>query len=363
MTIILCRHAVPGLDQLADVQDTAAWVLLCRDEGLESSEVRLNGLLLGIGWIPVIGSVGKGVLKALGTSGAAKSVSKLLEHLNFLGKGNGVKWLKEFSDDLPALAKQAADKMKAILGELHSLLGKLKELVPKKLTQKLDEWRSAVRRVHGQIDEMFAKAADDLKKQLDDALARFKKQELDVPSGTKTDVKRVQDAQRPPGAHRKFIPLKTTPLNPRFVGENIPNNPNNWLRGRSTVKYLSESELEGYKLSIINGKIYDANGKPFDTSVSQTWDRQNKAIFVVNEKGEMFASTYQKAGEFHHSSLGQGKPVAMAGEMEVVNGNLKSISNRSGHYKPKPEYLDQTVSHLERRSINFNSVKIDDLEP
>lgn len=77
----------------------------------------------------------------------------------------------------------------------------------------------------------------------------------------------------------------------------------------------------------------------------------------------MFASTYQKVGEFHHSSLGQGKPVAMAGEMEVDNGILKSISNRSGHYTPKPEYLDQTISHLEQSGIDFKSVEIDILEP
>jgi hypothetical protein len=126
---------------------------------------------------------------------------------------------------------------------------------------------------------------------------------------------------------------------------------------------LSDSELEAYKLTAKNGKFFDANGNLFDTSSSQTWDGQSKAIFVVNEKGDVFASTYQKAGEFHHSSLGQGKPVAMAGEMEVENGVLKSISNRSGHYTPEPEYLDQTISHLERSGIDFKSVEIDTLEP
>jgi len=84
---------------------------------------------------------------------------------------------------------------------------------------------------------------------------------------------------------------------------------------------------------------------------------------VVNEQGDVFASTYQKVGEFHHSSLGQGKPVAMAGEIEIENGVLKSISNRSGHYTPKPEYLDQTISHLEQGGIDFKSAKIDILEP
>ena len=126
--------------------------------------------------------------------------------------------------------------------------------------------------------------------------------------------------------------------------------------------WLTIALIEAYKLTTRDGKFFDANGKIFDTSSSQTWDGQSKAIFVVNEKGDVFASTYQKVGEFHHSSLGQGKAVAMAGEMEVDNGILKSISNRSGHYTPKPEYLDQTISHLEQSGIDFKSVEIDILE-
>jgi len=49
--------------------------------------------------------------------------------------------------------------------------------------------------------------------------------------------------------------------------------------------------------------------------------------------------------------------------MEVNNGVLKSITNRSGHYTPKPEYFDQTISHLEQSGIDFKSVEIDVLEP
>jgi hypothetical protein len=71
----------------------------------------------------------------------------------------------------------------------------------------------------------------------------------------------------------------------------------------------------------------------------------------------MYASNYQKAREFHHSSLGQGKPVAMAGEIEVFSGKLKYISNRSGHYWPTNEFLDQSIEHLSEQGIDFSRVK------
>jgi cation transport regulator ChaC len=53
----------------------------------------------------------------------------------------------------------------------------------------------------------------------------------------------------------------------------------------------------------------------------------------------------------------------MAGEIDVDNGVLKYISNRSGHYTPEPEYFEQTILHLERCGINFDSVELDVLEP
>jgi hypothetical protein len=203
--------AIPYVDQVADVQDTAAWVLLCRDKGFDDLEVKIGGLLLGIGWIPTIGSVGKGVLKALNSSSTAKSVVKILEHLNFLGQGHGVKWLKEFAADLPKHAKKAAKLMGDVLDELSSLLVKLKGYVPDRVGRKIDGWLVSVAEIRSKIDDMFTEAAEHLQKKLDDALAQFKKQDLDVPTETKTEVSRVQDASPPPGTRQAAKNMKLPP--------------------------------------------------------------------------------------------------------------------------------------------------------
>jgi len=202
--------AIPYLDQAADLQDTGAWVILCREKGLEDLEVKIGGLLLGIGWIPTVGSVGKGVLRALNSTSTAKAVVKMLEHLNWFGKGHGVKWLIKLSDDLPSLAKKAAKLMGKVLDELADMLRALREYVPNKVARKIDDWLVSVDAIRGKIDDMFAEAAEHLKKKLDEALESFRKQDLDVPSETKTEVRRVQDSSPPP-AQRLAKEMKLPP--------------------------------------------------------------------------------------------------------------------------------------------------------
>jgi hypothetical protein len=143
-----------------------------------------------------------------------------------------------------------------------------------------------------------------------------------------------------------------------FEGEEIPTNPDNWLGGYGQVTYLTDAELAQYKVTIQNGKLYGASDDLFDTSKASTWDGNKRAILIIDEKGDMYVSNYQKAMEFHHSSLGQGNPVAMAGEIEVTNGKLNYMSNRSGHYHPTKEFMDQSIEHLSDQGLGFSSAQI-----
>jgi hypothetical protein len=73
---------------------------------------------------------------------------------------------------------------------------------------------------------------------------------------------------------------------------------------------------------------------------------EGKAIFVMDHDGNLFASTHQCIGKFHHTSFLAGQPVAAAGEMEVRNGEIVEMSRRSGHYHPSKEQLTQAATHL-----------------
>jgi hypothetical protein len=49
---------------------------------------------------------------------------------------------------------------------------------------------------------------------------------------------------------------------------------------------------------------------------------------------------------FQHSSFLAGAPVRTGGELKVVNGVVKTISNASGHYQPSLSSLRRAVDWL-----------------
>jgi hypothetical protein len=149
---------------------------------------------------------------------------------------------------------------------------------------------------------------------------------------------------------------QTTPMNSQYVGENLPGN-RFWSGAQ--VKYLTQTERANYKLAMHGGKIYDIQGNLFDTSdASSVHSGDGRAIFVMDENGNIYASKHQAAGEFHHSSLSAGQPVAAAGELQVENGVLQAITDGSGHYTPSREFTQQAINELHSRGIDMTFVVI-----
>ncbi len=123
---------------------------------------------------------------------------------------------------------------------------------------------------------------------------------------------------------------------------------------------MDEAARKAYRLVIKDGKIYDAKGKLFDTTSAATVHAggHGKAIFVMDEYGNFYASKTHTRGEFHHSSLLEGKPVAAAGEMQVVNGELKLITDQSGHYWPGKDFTAQALDALKKAGVDVSNVKV-----
>jgi hypothetical protein len=78
----------------------------------------------------------------------------------------------------------------------------------------------------------------------------------------------------------------------------------------------------------------------------------------MNAAGEIFAGQ-SIPGVVHHSSFLAGGAVAGAGEIAISGGKVTAISNTSGHYRPGPAYLWQTVKQLEMLGVPLESVRVD----
>jgi hypothetical protein len=135
-------------------------------------------------------------------------------------------------------------------------------------------------------------------------------------------------------------------MNSSYANEN--------LRG---VSWLNARQRAQYEVTIRNGLLYDARGRPIDTSRAVSAHSGNgTAIFVLGTDGRVYLSPTHQPGRFHHSSFLAGGDVAAAGELVVSNGRIVGISDRSGHYTPDPLMMRQLMIHLRRNGVSLQGV-------
>jgi hypothetical protein len=159
-------------------------------------------------------------------------------------------------------------------------------------------------------------------------------------------------------AHAELALFKTKPLRSEYVGEHLALG--SWHGEPTVVRYLDPVERESYRLTVRGGRLYDESGQLFDTrSAASLHSDEARAIFVMDVRGNIYASLRHAKGEFHHSSFLAGDPVAGAGEIVVENGYLRMISNRSGHYRPNQEINRQVVENLRGLGVNTDRVVVE----
>lgn len=120
------------------------------------------------------------------------------------------------------------------------------------------------------------------------------------------------------------------------------------LLNQAKVEYLQTPDArKRYKLSKDGGLIKqgDPPGPPtgYDTANESTnASGRGYAIYVMSPDGDIYAASH-KVDRFHHSSFLAGSAAAGAGEIRVTAGDLREISNKSGHYVPGPTHLVQAI--------------------
>jgi hypothetical protein len=175
------------------------------------------------------------------------------------------------------------------------------------------------------------------------------------------NLAKIADDAWPPPRLGGGEPLPTKPVNPQYQGENLPGN-NVWPGQQ--VTYLDDAGRESYRVIPRDGKLVDVNGQPFDTAAgASAHSGAGKAIYVMDEQGNVYASNFHGVGEFHHSSFMGGKPVSGAGELEVRGGEVIGITDRSGHYTPTRAMTEQTVQRLRDQGIPIRDDQIDIIAP
>ena len=127
---------------------------------------------------------------------------------------------------------------------------------------------------------------------------------------------------------------------------------------QAMTQYLNEEQRASHKVNIEGGVLKGSDGQKLTGG--------DERIFVMDGQGQLYAqkdNTLQKdangkAVHMHHSSFLSGEAVAGAGELRVgPEGQLKEVTDRSGHYKPGQEQTKQTLEEIERQGASLDNVK------
>jgi hypothetical protein len=133
-------------------------------------------------------------------------------------------------------------------------------------------------------------------------------------------------------------------------------------RPSNGVRYFDEAGREQFRLVVDGeGKLRRAStGELFDSAAgSSHWGGDGRAVFVMDTNGNLYASTYHKPGDFHHSSFLAGGDVASAGELTVRNGTVTGMNNSSGHYQPTPSHHAQARDELLAQGLKPENLQED----
>lgn len=114
--------------------------------------------------------------------------------------------------------------------------------------------------------------------------------------------------------------------------------------GGQNVRVTYGADVTRYIVTVEGGLLKDAQGRPLSGS----------GIFVLSRDGQLIFTALATVGRVHHSSLAQGRAVAAAGELTLVDGRIMEINNHSGHYRP-PAWLNrQVIEYLRSQGVEIS---------
>jgi hypothetical protein len=127
-----------------------------------------------------------------------------------------------------------------------------------------------------------------------------------------------------------------------------------WGRTKRVVQYdQTYAQMGMTMVHFSGGRLFTdkACAQPLDTKGMVThFSGPGYAIYVMGRTGNIHVSSHM-VGHRHHSSLLAGTDVAGAGELQVDRGNLRWLSNKSGHYAPSVVHLVQTLHQLQKKGV------------
>jgi hypothetical protein len=127
--------------------------------------------------------------------------------------------------------------------------------------------------------------------------------------------------------------------------------------GDMRVAYLKKSQRYEFLAYVQGGLLVDVNEAPI---THPGW-----VLWTMDQYGNVY--TYDapdldhvsgNINQVNHSSMNAGREVICAGMIQCTNGQVTTITNTSGHYKPTASHLAEAMDLLVQEGLDFTGTEV-----
>jgi hypothetical protein len=114
----------------------------------------------------------------------------------------------------------------------------------------------------------------------------------------------------------------------------------------------TKNDRDIHRLYLHDGKFYS------NKELTTLYTSPQHTIYVVDGDFNFYAFPGTIGKDFNHSSFLSGRPVMCGGNLDIQQGCLKYIDNRSGHYRPSEKHLGIVVVNLSTYGVRLRDVEV-----
>lgn len=130
------------------------------------------------------------------------------------------------------------------------------------------------------------------------------------------------------------------------------------LDTKYSIKEFTPMQRAEVRVHIHKGKFLK-NRQAFSTTNMISHFKPEFASYTLNANGELSIFNHQKGSDsIAHSTMNAGSPVVAAGELKIINGQLKGITTYSGHYEPSLFNVYRLLEYFTQHKISIEDTMV-----
>lgn len=138
---------------------------------------------------------------------------------------------------------------------------------------------------------------------------------------------------------------------------------------QTNIKYLSEQERMYYEVEVdnegllrnkISQSLFNQTNEYGESGDHSVWNATVYA-YVISLDKKLYLNKHVPQS-FHHSSFMAGANVLDAGMISVLNGQILSLTTKSGHYKPTIKQKLASIDYLKENNADLSQAKVIDVD-